>query len=201
MTDRFYKKRYVAKYDLMINWISSKKEHKFHHLFHNTYKIIDSKKEIKSIIYFDHNGYLLEKYNKWDKSDERFFVCHNSNGHFQIVDSLESDPYSNNWKEYPIPKKETAIELCELLNSLGDNEQLKNEVFDWKRSAEDYFKIGKSLKGENEQLKLALMEQLQDNGNKYYIELFDELFNLNYDEWKLKNEYFDWEKLLDEVKE
>lgn len=54
------------------------------------------------------------------------------------------------------------------------------------------------LEEENEQLKEALREQLQDNGNSYYIDLFDELFNLNYGEWNKNEPYrecIDWEKL------
>lgn len=57
------------------------------------------------------------------------------------------------------------------------------------------------LEKENEQLKEALREELQDNGNSYYVNLFDELFNLNYREWD-KNERYrectDWEKILKE---
>ena len=48
------------------------------------------------------------------------------------------------------------------------------------------------LHEENRLLKIALCEELQDNGNKVYIERFDELFDLNYDEWEQKNEYHDW---------
>lgn len=36
---------------------------------------------------------------------------------------------------------------------LKENEKLKSDVYDWKASAEDYLKLGKSLKKENEQLK------------------------------------------------
>ena len=44
--------------------------------------------------------------------------------------------------------------VIDLLNELNDeNEQLKSDVYDWKVSAEDYLKLGKSLKKENEQLK------------------------------------------------
>ncbi len=82
-----------------------------------------------------------------------------------------------------------------------ENEQLKKEVDEQDRRKWACLKKAHLLNLESEQLKLALMEVLQDNGNKYYIELFDELFNLNYDEWESKNEYPDWEKLLDKVKE
>lgn len=39
---------------------------------------------------------------------------------------------------------------------VNENKQLKDDVYDWKASAEDYLKIGKSLKKENEQLKIQL---------------------------------------------
>lgn len=45
-------------------------------------------------------------------------------------------------------------EIADLLNTVyEENEQLKSDVYDWKASAEDYLKLGKSLKKENEQLK------------------------------------------------
>lgn len=47
--------------------------------------------------------------------------------------------------------------LCNFLNEVTEeNEQLKSDVYDWKVSAEDYLKLGKSLKKENEQLKQEL---------------------------------------------
>lgn len=59
------------------------------------------------------------------------------------------------------------------------------------------------LSEENKKLKQALREELQDNGNKYDIEIFDKLFNLNYDEWcslENKDNWFpyDWEKEVEE---
>lgn len=63
-------------------------------------------------------------------------------------------------------------------------------------------------KGENEDLKqqikllkLALCEELQDNGNAFFIRIFDDLFGLNYDEWESKHEYSDWEEILKNKKE
>jgi len=45
-------------------------------------------------------------------------------------------------------------EVADLLNELNDeNKELKDEVFDWKASAEDYLKLGKSLQKENNVLK------------------------------------------------
>ena len=58
------------------------------------------------------------------------------------------------------------------------------------------------LHNENKQLKEALREELEENGNAYCIELLDKIFDLNYDEWQRKmNEthtydYIDWEKVL-----
>lgn len=68
----------------------------------------------------------------------------------------------------------------------------------------DYsFKIEK-LEKENEQLKQALREQLEENGNTYCIEILDKIFDLKYDEWQRKmNEthtynYIDWENVLND---
>ena len=60
------------------------------------------------------------------------------------------------------------------------------------------------LADENEQLKQALREQLEENGNAYCIEILDKIFDLKYDEWQRKmNEthtydYIDWEKVLND---
>lgn len=60
------------------------------------------------------------------------------------------------------------------------------------------------LAEENEKLKQALREQLEENGNAYCIEILDKIFNLKYDEWQRKmNEthtydYIDWEKVLND---
>lgn len=60
------------------------------------------------------------------------------------------------------------------------------------------------LAEENEQLKQALREQLEENGNAYCIELLDKIFDLKYDEWQRKmNEthtydYIDWENVLND---
>lgn len=60
------------------------------------------------------------------------------------------------------------------------------------------------LLNENEQLKQALREQLEENGNAYCIEILDKIFDLKYDEWQRKmNEthtydYIDWENVLND---
>ena len=61
-----------------------------------------------------------------------------------------------------------------------------NELYDGNEQLEQQIKL----------LKLALCEELQDNGNAYSIEIFDDLFGLNYDEWESKHEYPDWEEIL-----
>ena len=58
------------------------------------------------------------------------------------------------------------------------------------------------IKKENGELKQALREQLEYNGNAYCIKILDKIFDLKYDEWQRKmNEthtydYIDWEKVL-----
>lgn len=60
------------------------------------------------------------------------------------------------------------------------------------------------LSEENEKLKQALREQLEENGNAYCIEILDKIFDLKYDEWQRKmNEthtydYIDWENVLND---
>lgn len=62
----------------------------------------------------------------------------------------------------------------------------------------------KELSEENEKLKQALREQLEENGNAYCIEILDKIFDLKYDEWQRKmNEthtydYIDWENVLND---
>lgn len=74
-------------------------------------------------------------------------------------------------------------------------------VFSYPSDAEEVCNLLNSLAEENEQLKEALREELQDNGNAYYIEIYDKLFNLDYDEWDRNERYrecTDWEKILKE---
>ena len=87
---------------------------------------------------------------------------------------------------------EKARERSKALSKLQkENEQL---VY----SATVLIQANKDYRKENELLKEALREELQDNGNKYYIELFDDLFDLDYDEWRANEEdrpFMNWEKL------
>lgn len=82
-----------------------------------------------------------------------------------------------------------------IIDVLNGNEQLKKDATTLIYANQDYIK-------ENEQLKQALREQLEENGNAYCIEILDKIFDLKYDEWQRKmNEthtydYIDWEKVL-----
>ena len=70
--------------------------------------------------------------------------------------------------------------------------------------AEEIVDLLNQLYDENEQLKQALREQLEENGNAYCIEILDKIFDLKYDEWQRKmNEthtydYIDWENVLND---
>lgn len=66
-------------------------------------------------------------------------------------------------------KEMTYKETVDLLN---ENEQLKNEVYDWKASAKDYLKLGQSLKKENEQLKVE-NEKLKKENEKLHQKIFE----------------------------
>ena len=104
----------------------------------------------------------------------------------------------------------TVSGAVDLLNNLHEeNEQLKSRVeylerkIDRERTSyqKQHEKWEEEIQKENEQLKEALREELQDNGNAYYIETFDKLFNLNYEEWDRNERYrecTDWEKILKE---
>lgn len=65
-------------------------------------------------------------------------------------------------------------------------------------------KLMNELHDENEKLKQALREQLEENGNAYCIEILNKIFDLKYDEWQRKmNEthtydYIDWENVLND---
>jgi len=57
-----------------------------------------------------------------------------------------------------------------LLNELYDeNKELKDEVHDWKASAEDYLKLGKSLQKENKELK-DLLKSMADRNNEIWLD-------------------------------
>ena len=70
--------------------------------------------------------------------------------------------------------------LCNFLNEVTEeNEQLKSDVYDWKVSAEDYLKLGKSLKKENEQLKQQLADVdslIYDLGHDEMRRQYEEIF-------------------------
>lgn len=101
--------------------------------------------------------------------------------------------------------KESAYALIDEVNTLyEEKEKLKiflkavNEELSLANRDND------TLAEENEQLKQALREQLEENGNAYCIEILDKIFNLKYDEWQRKmNEthtydYIDWENVLND---
>ena len=103
-------------------------------------------------------------------------------------------------------------DIADRLNELSDeNEQLRkeNDMFSCELSVSANKEISRNcriteLEEENKQLKQALREQLEENGNAYCIEILDKIFDLKYDEWQRKmNEshtydYIDWEKVLND---
>ena len=108
--------------------------------------------------------------------------------------------------------KESADALLDEVNVLyEENEQLRkeNDMFSCELSVSANKEISRNcriaeLEEENEELKQALREQLEENGNAYCIEILDKIFDLKYDEWQRKmNEthtydYIDWEKVLND---
>ena len=89
--------------------------------------------------------------------------------------------------------KESLEDIVALLNEQHETiTTLNNQLNNFKLHSKD-------LEEENKLLKEALREELQDNGNAYYIKIFDKLFNLNYDEWDNNERYrksMDWEERL-----
>ena len=89
--------------------------------------------------------------------------------------------------------KGSAKNVVDLLNQQHETiTTLNNQLNNFKLHSKD-------LEEENKLLKEALREELQDNGNAYYIKIFDKLFNLNYDEWDNNERYrksMDWEERL-----
>ena len=80
-------------------------------------------------------------------------------------------------------------------------EQLDKEIKELKEANNQKIEIIEVCLDETELLKEALREELQDNGNAYYIRLFDDLFDLEYDKWNMNEPYrecTDWEKILKE---
>ena len=94
--------------------------------------------------------------------------------------------FLNNGK--PMTKGEVLNQLNKLYE---ENEPIRNQL-------NNFILHSKDLKKENELLKEALREELQDNGNSYYIDIFDKLFDLNYREWVNNRQRLskDWEEEL-----
>ena len=96
------------------------------------------------------------------------------------------------------------IECNAIIGANNEIDELKRINKKLNKVCIDYsFKMEK-LEEENKQLKQALREQLEENGNAYCIEILDKIFDLKYDEWQRKmNEshtydYIDWEKVLND---
>ena len=125
---------------------------------------------------------------------------------FVISDELHKETFSGMDDEY------NCMRIVRKLNTLTDeNEQLRkeNDMFSCELSVSANKEISRNcriaeLEEENKQLKQALREQLEENGNAYCIEILDKIFDLKYDEWQRKmNEshtydYIDWEKVLND---
>lgn len=68
-------------------------------------------------------------------------------------------------------------ECVEILNDINyqnfklekENKKLKDEVYGWKASAEDYLKLGKSLLKENKELK-DLLKSMADRNNEIWLD-------------------------------
>lgn len=125
---------------------------------------------------------------------------------FVISDELHKETFSGMDDEY------NCMRIVRKLNTLTDeNGQLRkeNDMFSCELSVSANKEISRNcriaeLEEENKQLKQALREQLEENGNAYCIEILDKIFDLKYDEWQRKmNEthtydYIDWEKVLND---
>ena len=83
-------------------------------------------------------------------------------------------------------------EAQEKINELEkENKTLLNQLNNFKLHSKD-------LEKENKLLKQAVREELEDNGNRHSIIILNELFDLNYWDWKNdKIKYTDWEKELE----
>ena len=70
-------------------------------------------------------------------------------------DIIEFDWHNNEYiADYMWGDGKSWDRLCNRLNELNDeNTRLKDEVYDWKASAEDYLQLGKVLQKENKELK------------------------------------------------
>ena len=107
-------------------------------------------------------------------------------------------------------------DVCELLNQLAnENEELNNEIYDWKTSAEDYKKLGQSLLKENGELKQRVnlisdeitaqgivIEGYQDRNKKLFEEneqLKSQLYDCKKDEKQLSISFMEFKMQLIEV--
>ena len=98
------------------------------------------------------------------------------------------------------------LTLKEIVNELNEKEQLKYENKKLKMELEECRNnklfSRRELENENQLLKQALREMLENSGNKYLIDLFDKIFDLNYYEWEKKMndpltyDYVEWEEVL-----
>ena len=114
-------------------------------------------------------------------------------------DIIEFDWHNNEYiADYMWGDGKSWDRLCNRLNELNDeNTRLKDEVYDWKASAEDYLQLGKVLQKENKELKKTV---------NYFAEICAcSIETLNEDE-RLKKEHSaiictEMQKLLKENKE
>lgn len=91
--------------------------------------------------------------------------------------------------------------ICDLLNEQHEeNQRLQKENNILHKNIEKLDKLYE----ENQLLKQALRESLEQYGNDYSIEVLDELFDLQYDDWRKKRndtetyDYVDWEEILEQ---
>lgn len=99
------------------------------------------------------------------------------------IERLVKDGKSVGWVTVGILDNGNPMTYKDCVDLLNENEQLKSDVYDWKASAEDYLKLGKSLKRENEQLK----ETVSDWSGSY-DELFEDVNRLEEENGQLQEE-------------
>lgn len=89
----------------------------------------------------------------------------------------------------------TANNAIDTIKALTEeNQTLNNKLNNFKLHSKD-------LESENQLLKKALRELLENDGNAYMIDLMDKIFDLNYREWynptgHNSEDYVDWEEEL-----
>lgn len=92
---------------------------------------------------------------------------------------------------------DTAIEICKVFNEMYfEKEKLEEENLDLTRKLLGFKLFTDDLKTENKQLKQALRESLQSEGNAVLIKTLDKLFQLNYNQWNRNPFYEDWDETL-----